>query len=819
MSKSHPLDTIIKELTRSEASSQNQIKSPSKKIVVINKKKKESIPKIPLIGGQNIIYYSVANNNDATNIAECRRLPVEITDFAQNRKFDVSVAYRVSCPAGNEEKVVLSLCGDDSLGVELDKKIKTWIAKFTDDQAAEFIDTYPSQVNKLQNYLKNVTHDEVGLRIDFRLSVDQNEQQLDEFGQEISVRVSDWDEELDLQFKIKLIIADRSKVKANLDDGWKLRLMTLTKEEIKKYLLKNITVSQFYYELKDTVRNGLVAHLNRVLSEKGWNVGYLYLDSKKVSSSPLPKELVEIQHTVNCTVQKYGKEVPVENTLQMIPQDVRRYISGQSPHLTNLEAWAKGKLERIIKPLLLDKKYADILEDFNHESEKIKQEMQSEAEAIGYAIKHIVSLPKLEHLSLKEKIEIKDEKAEFSTNEKGIKVELTTTASIKLKTFAKIEDDLNKTVDEIKELMRKTVHSITQEKLRTIAPERFYMRFYETTADEESVEKILKDSVKEALEDRFGATVSSVVPIPEETEIINYLQRLMGMIGSFETEIPSLTGGFPVKFQGDFKIIAIEKGSWYTFQSRFQSRQKSQLQLQQKLDVLQKHHFKMIEDDLGIETDEELEEIRQEINKIENEIFGLDDIKSSIEKSINTKLTTVDSEILRYTDIQQLSTMEKYINQWASQSVIEHHGLDIIISHFRRTRTEQEEHLFQAQQKLELEHINQTTAKLEAMGKQRQKLLEMSSRKDQAKYDELNQLYEQKAKLIADVDNDPEELKYLDEKIDQLENSMPKLSLEDAGSSLDLLQPKRNKSRGISQFEEQVSVPPSKTDSDSNDPW
>jgi hypothetical protein len=161
--------------------------------------------------------------------------------------------------------------------------------------------------------------------------------------------------------------------------------------------------------------------------------------------------------------------------------------------------------------LLLDKKYADVLEDFYHESEKIKQEMQTEAEAIGYAIKHIVSLPKLEHLSLKEKIEIKDEKAEFSTNEKGIKVELTTTASIKLQTFAKIEDDLNKTVDEIKELMKKTVHGTTQEILRTIAPERFYMRFYETTLDEESVEEILKHSVKEALQERFRATVSSVI--------------------------------------------------------------------------------------------------------------------------------------------------------------------------------------------------------------------------------------------------------------------------------------------------------------------
>ena len=412
------------------------------------------------------------------------------------------------------------------------------------------------------------------------------------------------------------------------------------------------------------------------------------LDSKKVSSSPLPKELVEIQHTVNCTVQKYDKEVPVENTLQMILQDDRRYLflARQSPHLTNLEAWVKGKLEKIIKPLLFDKKYADILEDFYHESEKIKQEMQSEAEAIGYAIKHIVSLPKLEHLSLKEKIEIKDEKAEFSTNEPRTQVELTTTASIKLQTFAKIEDDLNKTVDEIKELMRKTVHGTTQEKLRAIAPERFYMRFYETTSDKKSVEEILKDSVKEALEDRFGATVSSVIPIPEETEIINYMQRLMGRIDSFETEIFSLTGGVPVKFQGDFRIIGVEKGSWYTFQSRFQSRQKLQLQLQQKLDVLQKYHLKMIEDDLAIEIYEFFQALRQEINKIENEILSLDDIRSSIEESIKAKLITFDSEVLRSTDIQELLTMEKYINQWASQSVIEQHGLDIIISHFRRTR-------------------------------------------------------------------------------------------------------------------------------------
>lgn len=824
MSQAHPLDTIIKEVNKSEASSQAKTKTLGKKVIVINKVKKEIMPKIPFFSGKNVAYYLVANNEDAANIAERKDLLIEVRDFANDRKLGISVAYRASCPAGNEEKVTEVLCGDNSPGVELDKKVKTWMIELTDEYAAKIIDDYPNQVKEIQKSLKRFAQEKVGLKLDFRLSLDKEEKlESVQIGPtEITVYVSDSDEALDLQLKTELIVNDLVIATSNLESGWLISLVKLTKEEIKKYLLKNITISQFYYELKDTVRNRLANHLDSVLRDKGRKVGYLYLDSKTISSSPVPKELVEIQDTVDCQVQRYADLVSVENTLLMLPQDVRRYISAQSP---NLKAWVKNKLEKIVKPLLLDKKYVDILLDFEKEALEIKSAMQAEAESIGYAVQHIVSLPKLEHLILKENLEIKDNNnKEFSTNAASIKVKLSTTANIKFENFEKLEDYLVKTnednqlvsrpVKEIKDLISETINSTMGEILRTVSPERFYMGFYEPITDEKSVEQELKDAITKALEERFGAKVIRVVPIPEQTDIIDYLQRLMGMIGSFECEVPSLTGGETVKFQGDFKILAIEQGSWYIFQSAFQSMRESQQELLQELQALKEQYSRIIRLD-GVEDNrEDLDEISLRIRTIENEIFGMDDIKRSIEKSVNAKLTVVDSELFGSTDIKLLSTMERYINQWARESVIEQYGLEINIRNLSRIRTQQEAYLYEAQKQLEKAKVDEALAKVEAIKEQNLKELEINSIRNQAKVDQLKKLYEQKAKILLDPDSD--EIKNLNEQINNLEKEVSSFSLEDVGNSLKILKPKIDKNDNILSFEKQMDLPTSPNSSDSS---
>lgn len=814
MVKHHALDKVIRKVEKAEASAKSKTKSSTEKIVVLNKQKKEYLNKIPFIDGKNIVYYLVCNSNDASNVAERTDLPVEVTDFGNNRKLRISVAYRASCSPGKERQVALALCSDDSPGDELDKRVKRWMAELTDEKASTYIDDFFGQVEGLQTSLKKKAQDEVGLNIGFRLSLG-DEKQLEpvKIGPtEIIVYVSDSDDALDLELQTELIVDNPIQAVSNQKSGWLISLVKVTKEEIKSYLLEKVSITQFYYELKDTVRNGLVEHLDRVLCDQGRRVGYLYLNSKTVSSSPVPKELVEIGCTIDCKVQKYTGLVSVENTLQMLPQDVRRYISAQSP---NLEAWVRSKLERIVKPLLLEKKYADILCDFSKESDAIRLEMQTEAESIGYVVKHIVSLPKQEHSELLESLEIIDN-SEFSTNATGVKVNLSTAVNLKFKSLEKIEDYLNQTVDEIKDLIKEAVNSSTREKIRTIDPERFYMRFYEPTTGEKSVEQELKDVITKVLEERFEAIVIRVVPIPEQTDIINYLQRLMGVVGSFNCEALSLTGGEAVKFQGEFKILGIEQGSWYVFQSGFQSMRESQQELLKELKALKKQYSKVI--NLGDVEDnrEELDEVSQRIRAIENEVFGMDNIKSSIEKSINAKLTTIDSEFLRYTENKHLSTMERYVNEWARESVIEQYGLEIKIRNLHRIRTEGEEYLSTARTKLEKAKVDEAIAQVEARTQQRQNQLEMSLRKNKAQSDELNKLYEQRAKLIADSDADTDELDYLNEQIDHLEKEILRPSLEDAGSALDILEPKRDKGKNTLAFEEQMGLLPDKKNLDSD---
>ncbi|NEP57079.1 MAG: hypothetical protein F6K31_08645 [Symploca sp. SIO2G7] len=306
-----------------------------------------------------------------------------------------------------------------------------------------------------------------------------------------------------------------------------------------------------------------------------------------------------------------------------------------------------------------------------------------------------VSFPKLEHIALKEHLEIKDNNNQkFSTYAASIKVELSTTASIKFETFDKIKDYLVKTkkdnqlvsrpVEEIKELIREAINSTTAEILRTVVPERFYMHFYEATTGQKSVEQELKDAIKKTLEERFGATVIRVVPIPEETDFVGCLKGLMGMIGSFNCEVPSPTGGEAIKFQGDFKILGIEQNSWYIFQSAFTSLLLFKQELLQEIEALKNQHSDLIS--LGNVKDnrEELDQITQRIRTVEDQISGRYYIRRSIERNVNANLKYADYQLLRCADIKLLSTMERHINEWARERVVAEYGLEINIRNLHR---------------------------------------------------------------------------------------------------------------------------------------
>lgn len=817
----HPFRNIIRYLDKGIASTQIKSVSSSEKVIVVNRLQKEILHKIPFFGSSNIVYLLVCNSDDPSHIAERDGLTASVKDFSQDRNLPLTIAYRVSCSPGMEEKLALSLASSDNPEMDFEKRLLSWIAKITNERSSEFIENFHGHISWLQNSLADIAYREMGLNLAIRVSLHQ-ENQLEAVvigspeATTFTVYTSDSDDPLNLQLQTELVIDRPALALSQQEPGWMVALVNLIQQEIKSYILKEVTLSQFYYELKDTVRNGLASHLNRILYDRGRKLSYLYLDSASITELSVPKELVEIHHTVRCKVQKYVEEIPVENTLQMLPKDVRRYISAQSP---NLQVWVENKLEKIIKPLLLGKKYVDLLLDFRSEAESIRIAMQEEAESIGYSIQHIVSLPELEHFELKENLEIKDDGEQFSTNETAIKVALSTTANVKFETFEKIEDYLNQSVSEIKALMQEAINSKTREILRTIDPERFYMRFYvpDEETGEKSVEQELKDEIQQVLVERFGAKVLRVIPITEPTDIIDYLQRLMGMLGSFECEVPSLIGGETVKFRGDFKVQGIERGSWYIFQSVFEAMRKSQEELRQELEALKNQYSSIIKLGDVEDSKEELESISARIREIESEVFGMDDIQKSIEKSIRSKLITVDPQLLQFNDIQLSSTIERYINQWAKESVIEQYGLEISIRHLERDRTQHEAYLFNAQQEIETARVDDALFQVKARHEQRQKQLEMSMKKSQSEYEDLSRLYEQRSKIVGDVDVDQDELDHINRQIKQLEEELLTPSLEDAQDSLRAIEPKRIKGKSNFLFEDEISLPPGTDTSNTKD--
>jgi hypothetical protein len=767
----------------------------------------------------------VFSNRDASNIAEHSGLIIEVKDIANNRRLDISIAYRASYDPLDREKVAQQLFTTGKpLKDEIDKKLKYWVNAHLRGSEGEFIDLYLERVTKLEQDLVNIARAETGIQLDLNITLNKQVKTIIIPSRENKVRVSDSDEELDLTIQTELLVIDPIKASyldINGDIKWgEIQLVNLLMFEIKKYLQENTKVTEFYYELKDKVRNNLVNYLNKKLADKGRKISYLHLDSKIANSSPAPQELIEIQYLVECKVQNYPKLIPVENTLQMLPQDVKRYISAQSP---NLPVWVESKLEKIIKPLLLAKKYIDILSEFETVSNQIRQEMGKEAESIGYKIEHIVSIPRLAHLDLKTDFEIQNKNEEFSTNAANIKVKLTTIVNARFDDFKGVEQYLDRDVNKIKEEMQKVVNAATREVLHQILPESFYMYFYSgTTGKGESVEEKLQERIATALTNRFGVVVIGVTPKTEETNIIEYLQKLIGITDNkFECTIDSTTGAESATLNGSFKIVRIEDGYWNTFQSVFLSTQQSQQRLWNELKGLNIKHSELLAEGDIQNNRVEIDRIDERIKDIENEIFGLDKIRNCIQESIATNLFGIfDSPTLQYASPEDRNAISQEMNNWASKSVRNQYGLEISLFNIRRSQTNVEKYAQRVTQAKIEATFTQSINQIEECRKQDQIKMEAQTIKIQKQLSMSSNIYDDKEnrlKALRDTrtnfeitDADKEDLEVVEKKIKTLEEEIDNLAIPgDQGELIDLnlLKLKQSKPSSFLEAKKQKSLP------------
>ena len=391
MSEVYPLDMVIRKV-----SSKTKAINSAQKIVIIDintGKEKRSF------FATDTKHFLVLNTRDEKHYANRKRLICNVADFDENDlSFDLCVDYQVTCDPEQEVKVAEALWNNNHPGAELDRKIRKYIDNFFnfENDFSDSVNDFKSVIKRLKKYIKENINSKIGLnvtRLNIKLEIEDELTPLRIISSYFPVQFSDYPEELDLQFKIELLNDEDREANAIFLSKDTDSLEKAIQKEIKKYLLENISIEQFYGELNTLVRTKLISHLNtNILSRYGRKMNYLSLNSTAISTEV--KSFLEIEHQVKHQVQE---EIIINNNVQMTPNNIGKYRAYGSP---NLDVWVRENLDIVIKSTLFEESYVDILSDFSSIRKTIKNQMVLLAESIGYTVKQIVSKPENETLEL-----------------------------------------------------------------------------------------------------------------------------------------------------------------------------------------------------------------------------------------------------------------------------------------------------------------------------------------------------------------------------------------------------------------------------------
>lgn len=822
----HSLDKIIKQVDTNY-----QSQSIAEKVVIVDRKKKQILSKKPILGlgSNNLKFYLVRTNKSDNNFAICEKLKCRVSDFSSKSSLDVYIDYRARCRPENAEKLVLALCSEDSLAEELNRNILSWISEIINNRTLQLIENFPAEVKSLEQQLQIKANAEIGLTLEIniypedinalkQISINRiiQEGKLKSYSPNpfnFNVKVFNYTGELKLQLATVLEVSDDQKAANSY--GNEHTFLALIKDEVNKYLLSEVSLHDFIYKLQTNISQNLKERLNSILTHKGRQVGYLSLTSESipvVKSSLALKEFCEIKNSeVFCSIKGYDKTIKVINTLQLQLEDIGKYnaaFTGNQLPLDpegkpSLEHWVRSKLETIVKRLLLEKTYVDILLDFeptdsefgdgdykNSEiigySAEVLSQMKEAAKAIGYMVSHIISLPDLEPFKLKDNCTLDTGEREYATKNSNVKIKLKIVTIARIDNLRKIKLLLNPEILLQNQMVEKICNSASQY-LNGIEPERFYMRFgsFDPAMDEKkSVEQELIELVRNELTNHFKATINNVIPQIVNTDITDLFEDLRAEKGYFTIEVNSLninsqSSGEPIVFQGNFQVVRVEPTSWYQFQSKFQSYLGSRDMLLQQIEQLEQERSRIVANE---DSEVEFKEISQRIKFIKCQSCGVNDIKEAIENNLKAKLETFDNSQLQYIRLESMQKIENIFqgvvnNSNDRGSILSEFGLNINIFSLSRSRSESEEKLSEQWHNNRLKEIENSSLHI----KSRDRYIERIEK-------QLEKLYGRIEKIV-DVEGSEGEIEELQNKINSIEKDILTPSLKDADDKLKNIEP------------------------------
>lgn len=702
MNQHYPLDKIIKQI-----SDPAKNLSSGQKIVTIDKKDYKAILGKSFFGVGDLFkdteHYLISSNVQAEH------------SFAYNDKvfgagsFSLIIEYQVSIEMKNAEKVAEALCLDNHPGIVLEQNIENCLRDYIRRNSEKFSSDFSQGIKDTKEFLIKKIQSELHLIIDVQISLDDSK--LGSYlveSQHILVLVKDCNEELDLKIKAELIVDPKYKIKAISNYEKRKNLSDVVKEEIKSYSLKNISLQEFYYELKTSICQNLKEHLDLILVNYGFQLRLLQLDT----SSLIPQEFFEMEYDIECQLQDYYEPIMVRNRLQLKSCNVSLFKIASSPPLLK---WSQEQLTVITRQILFQKKYEDILYNFEKIADSIKSQIQIKTLGIGYQVDHIISTAELREKELTKEFFLEQDESIFTLKDAKVKVKLNIIVRAKIEKLENIREFLNSGlgVEEFKTHMKDAINDTIREFLDTVEPERYYLRFdtkdQNYPQEEKTIVEELKSLVFNKLNENCHATVTSVVIKYLDTEVSIRYENLYKESCQFEMEIESWKdSGEAVKFRGDLQIVGVDGNSWSIFQSR----------------------------------DADLEKI-----------------KGYFLRSVTPKLKTFASSTLTIEDVSELANIQAFIDRCANKALTEQYGLLVNIRNCDRDRTKSEKDFAKLEEAKNNAVLTAEKDKIDKFVSNLQYQKDLRGKKITAKLDRYNTLQELQEELeIPDEKDIKEEL-------------------------------------------------------------
>lgn len=629
---SHPLNSTVEQIVGIDMGSR-------KAIEVVDGKGRIKLERLGIFRRRFIErkYFLIANNSDIRNEAEGRVPTFELRDFERKWALGIDLSYLASCPPGNEAKLAESLSGGSHPGAVLNELITKWMKEFAGPDPGDLIEKYYSRKGELENHIAARASDETGLHLKAIVRISYEPKALEPIKirpMHFPVRVYDYDEEQNVKLEAEVQVDPERKIYAVLHRLQIDRTEELITTKTQEYFATNVSLHRFHTELRSTdLKKELTNHLNSSLRPFGRRIGFVSLGGK---FEEVDRAFFEAREKVEFDdIQEYEKKVVIKNIVQMNLKDYALYKNGGS---RDLNTWIKENLTEIIKQVLFGKRYIDLLIGFEPLENEIKEKLSLRAEAIGYSIKQLITVPDLPPYGWLERFDLEIEK-EFQTKMPKFPVRLGMVVTARIRKLQDVESFLNRRQD-IPSLMEEMIIAETRQLLHQVDPERFYMRFaYTEREGEEPVEAILTNRITNRLVERFNAEVISVVLKMLDTDITARWAELEKGEGNLSINLPSFSDLEDVLYRGSFRVEAIHPHGW--------------------------DRFRTANADIG-------------------------KIQERLENHLLAKLGTLSNADLAYTNLEQQRKVEYIIERLAKEFVEEEFGIVIRINSVRREVTVQE---------------------------------------------------------------------------------------------------------------------------------